>query len=356
MAPRAFQRLLDRVKPERDHIRDPGSRQRWWRFGRDKAELRRALAGMPRYIVTPEVSKHRCFAFVDSRVRPDHTLVAIALDDAYAIGVLSSRIQEAWALAAGGTLEDRPRYNRTLCFDPFPFPAPTDAQRARIRDLGESLDAHRKRQQALHSGLTITGMYNVLDKLRSGEALTAKEKVVHEQGLVSVLKQIHDDLDDAVFEAYGWPRDLSDEQILERLVALNHERADEESRGIVRWLRPEYQAPATAAGGAGTQDALVEDDGAPSKPKAAKAALGAAMAAQPWPKTLAERVAAVRGLLSRRSQAWSLDEVRKSFTRARAADIEEVLDALVALGLLVAYDAPQGRRWRQAAAAGSASP
>lgn len=87
-------------------------------------------------------------------------------------------------------------------------------------------------------------MYNVLEKLRSGEELTAKERVIHEQGLVSVLKQIHDELDAAVFAAYGWPVTLSDEEILERLVALNHERAEgEEKRGIVRWLRPEFQNP-----------------------------------------------------------------------------------------------------------------
>ena len=77
----------------------------------------------------------------------------------------------------------------------------TDAQRQTIRELGEALDAHRKKQQAAHPGLTITGMYNVLEKLRSGEELTAKEKKIHDDGLVSVLKKIHDDLDAAVFDA-----------------------------------------------------------------------------------------------------------------------------------------------------------
>jgi hypothetical protein len=84
-------------------------------------------------------------------------------------------------------------------------------------------------------------MYNVLQKLRAEEPLSAKDKAIHENGLVSVLKKIHDDLDAAVFDAYGWPRDLSDEQILERLVALNAKRAEEEKRGLIRWLRPEYQ-------------------------------------------------------------------------------------------------------------------
>lgn len=87
-------------------------------------------------------------------------------------------------------------------------------------------------------------MYNVLEKLRAGEELTEKEKAIHDKGLVSVLKQLHDDLDAAVFAAYGWPATLTDAEILERLVALNAERAAEEKRGIIHWLRPEYQIKA----------------------------------------------------------------------------------------------------------------
>ena len=97
---------------------------------------------------------------------------------------------------------------------------------------------------AAHEDLTLTGLYNVLEKLRAGEALSAKEHDIHERGLVSVMKHLHDQIDAAVFDAYGWPRDLADEEILARLVALNQERRAEEARGLVRWLRPEYQAPA----------------------------------------------------------------------------------------------------------------
>ena len=86
-------------------------------------------------------------------------------------------------------------------------------------------------------------MYNVLEKLRSGEPLIAKEQTVHEHRLVPVLKQIPGDLDAAVCNAYGWPHDLSDEEILQRLVDLNRERAEEESRGLIRWLRPDFQNP-----------------------------------------------------------------------------------------------------------------
>lgn len=145
------------------------------------------------------------------------------------------------------------------------------------------MDAHRKRQQEKHEKLTKTGMYNVLEKLRSGEELTAKEKTIHEQGLVSVLKQIHDDLDAPVAEAYGWPVDLSDEEILERLVALNHERAEEEKRGLIRWLRPEFQNPDGK-----TQQAMLPDvKEKKQKPKKAR------IKKQPWPKTLSDQAAAV---------------------------------------------------------------
>ena len=180
----------------------------------------------------------------------DGSVIAIASSDAYTLGVVSSRIHVYWSLVAGGRMGigDDPRYQNGPCFDPFPFPDCSEAQKARIRELGEQLDAHRKRQQALHPKLTLTDMYNVLEKLRSGAELTAKEKKTHEEGLVSVLKQIHDDLDAAVFDAYGWPATLTDEEILERLVALNAERAAEEARGLVRWLRPEFQNPSGVDG------------------------------------------------------------------------------------------------------------
>ena len=77
-------------------------------------------------------------------------LVNFALDDAFHLGVLSSRIHVSWALAAGGTLEDRPRYNKTRCFETFPFPETSEKLKERIRSLGESLNAHRKRQQEQH--------------------------------------------------------------------------------------------------------------------------------------------------------------------------------------------------------------
>ncbi|MEA2069033.1 MAG: type IIL restriction-modification enzyme MmeI, partial [Verrucomicrobiota bacterium] len=188
--PAVYQWVIERVKPERDQNKRKSYRENWWIFGEPRSALRPALAGLPRYIATVETSKHRFFQFLEDSILPDNMLVNIALDDAFYFGVLSSRFHVGWALASGGTLEDRPRYNKTRCFETFPFPEATEEQAARIRSLGEQLDAHRKRQQEQHPGLTMTGMYNVLAKLRSGEALIAKEKTIHEQGLVSVLMQL----------------------------------------------------------------------------------------------------------------------------------------------------------------------
>jgi hypothetical protein len=176
---------------------------------------------------------------------PDNMLVCIALDDAYHLGVLSSRIHVVWALRAGGWLGvgNDPRYSKSRCFDPFPFPEASDERKAQIRAAAEELDAHRKTRQAENPRLTITQMYNVMEKLKAGETLTEDEERINSEGLVLILKELHERLDALVFAAYGWPETLSEEEILQRLVDLNAERSAEEAKGQVRWLRPEYQIP-----------------------------------------------------------------------------------------------------------------
>ncbi|MBD1884272.1 class I SAM-dependent DNA methyltransferase [Microcoleus vaginatus] len=201
--PQAYQWIIERVKPERAQNNRAVYRENWWVYGEPRARFRPALRNLSRYIATVETAKHRIFVFLNRDVLPDNMLIAIALDDAYFLGVLSSRVHVTWSLAAGGTLEDRPRYNKTRCFDPFPFPTPTDTQKQTIRELGERLDSHRKRVQATRPEVTITAMYNLLEKLRQGEPLDDKDKAFNQKALVSTLKQIHDELDAAVFAAYG---------------------------------------------------------------------------------------------------------------------------------------------------------
>jgi len=93
------------------------------------------LGGLPRYIATVETSKHRFFQWLEESILPDNKLISIALDDAFNLGVLSSRIHVCWALASGGTLEDRPVYVKTTCFETFPFPEASEKSKERIRSL-----------------------------------------------------------------------------------------------------------------------------------------------------------------------------------------------------------------------------
>jgi hypothetical protein len=335
--PAVYQHVYERVKPERDQNPREVRRKNWWIFGEPNPKLRHMLFGLSRYISTVETSKYRFFVFLDQTILPDNMLVNVAMDDAYDLGVLSSRLHICWALATGGILGPTPRYNKTRCFETFPFPVATDAQKAKIRDLAEHLDAHRKRQQAEHPDLTMTGMYNVLEKLRAGDPLTDTERKIHEQGLVSVLKQLHDDLDAAVFSAYGWPVTLTDQQILEKLVALNAERAAEEAQGKIRWLRPEYQCRGEKAqqtqldvsiSGEGPRPALSKVEG-PRGPDAKKTAKPTR---QPWPKELPEQVRLLRERLATQSTPVTAQTLAKSFTRARVEKVEELLQALVTLG------------------------
>ena len=338
--PSLYQHLLIHVKPERDaiaHTKDGATYAKyWWLFGKTRAELRLALAPLQRYIATVETSKHRFFTFLDQDILPDNMLIAIASDDAFHLGVLSSNIHVIWALAAGGRLGigNDPRYNKSRCFEPFPFPVPKEGYYKQcVRDLGERLDAHRKRQQELHPGLTLTGMYNVLEKLRSGEPLTPKDKLIHDQGLVSVLREIHDELDTAVLGAYGWDNlwtlldpyppcwQAFEQEVLARLVALNHERAAEEKRGLIRWLRPEFQAPATAQQG---EIGLGDDDTTPA---------AAAAVILDWPAELPAQVAALRKLLPTVGQ--NPDSLAACFGRKskkRTDQITGILATLKALG------------------------
>ncbi len=305
------------------------------------------IQDIPRYLVTPETIKHRVFQFVDSSTLVDHGVIALGSSDAFHQGVLSSRLHIYWSLLTGGRLGvgNDPRYNKTRCFETFPFPVWTDHQKTRIRELAESLDAHRKRQQAAHPELTMTGMYNVLEQLRKGEPLTAKEKVIHEQGLVSVLKEIHDDLDRAVFSSYGWddlaaklvgrpgattplpdkPADQAEaeEELLTRLVALNAERAAEEANGHIRWLRPEYQAPQGTAMQTSFEETTDDDEAKPAAAPAAKEA---------WPKPLQEQVRIVRQQLTH--LPLSADSLADRFKRKPVQNVQSVLDALEELGMV----------------------
>lgn len=371
----AYQKLLVEVKPLRDQNARASIRDLWWKFAWDRPVIRSGLHGISRYIVTLETTKHRAFTFVPADSLWDGSLFGIAIEDARVLGVLSSAVHVVWVLAAGSELGPTPRYNNTLCFEPFPFPdyfnadyGPGHAGGERgstssgpgggelseqIRVLGEAIDAHRKCRQKLHPGLTLTDMYNVLEKLRSGEPLTLKERDIHERGLVSILRELHDDLDARVLSAYGWDdllpilmvahgnasdadmtrgeaKSIFDERVLDRLVALNTQRSAEEGRGLVQWLRPDFQgagavSPEEGSFGQGELHVTGLED-------AAKPAKSRSLA--PWPKEPVAQVRAVAGVLAASVSPVSVGDVAAQFT-ARGPwkrRLPQLLDMLVAVG------------------------
>ncbi|MDO8375435.1 MAG: class I SAM-dependent DNA methyltransferase [Polaromonas sp.] len=343
--PTVYQRLLDRVKPERDQNNRAGRRNNWWLFGETNPKLRKQLADLPRYIATVETAKHRTFQFVDASILPDNMLVVIASSDAFHLGVLSSQLHVVWALAVGGRLGvgNDPRYNKSRCFETFPFPDEdtglTPALRQHIAALAEQIDAHRKRQQAANPGLTLTGMYNVLEALREGREQTAKEKTIHTQGLVSVLRELHDELDAAVLQAYGLEPGLSNDALLTQLVALNARRAAEEKAGRIRWLRPGFQNPAASQAlsnqelpapvlkGLQAEMTLENDEKAVSSKTPAQTT-------RPWPAHLPEQVRALAEVLAGHPGALTVAEIETRF-KGRGPwkkSLPRILETLEALG------------------------
>ena len=318
--PSVYEHVLLNVKPERDQNNRASYRDAWWVFGEPRRDLRPALVGLSRYIATVETAKHRIFTFLPANVLPDNMIVVLASDEACVLGVLQSRQHIAFALEAGGTLEDRPRYNKTQCFDPFPFPATTPSQSAAIGAIAEELDAHRKARMAAHPFLTLTMLYNLLEKLRSGVPLTDAERDIHDAGQVSILRQFHDRLDEAVARAYGWPADLQADEIVARVVALNAERRAEEAEGLVRWLRPELQAPEQTSRAA-TQTTLEMDETAVAE-------------AIQWPRTdSARQYIVLRSALARAGAPATAQDLGRSVQGApRSGKINEMLRVLTALG------------------------
>ncbi len=260
-----------------------------------------------------------------------------------------------WALSSGTLLENRPVYNKGFCFETFPFPDAKAERKARIRDLAEQLDAHRKRQQTQHADLTLTGMYNVLEKLRTGRPLDAKEKIIHEHGLVAVLKTLHDEIDRAVLNAYGWsdlapllevvngnavsgaggtPATRDDckralyDALLERLVALNAERAGEEQRGLIRWLRPEFQIPASGQPQTRAAEQLEIETGEEASVTAKPGVR------RPWPATLPAQVKAVAEVLTASRAPLAHDAIAACFTGRGQwkKRLPQIIDTLVAVG------------------------
>ena len=199
----------------------------------------RTLEGLPRYIATPCVAKHRVFAWRDVRICPDHKLIVVARDDDTTFGILHSRFHEIWSLRLGSTHVDRPVYTPTTTFETFPFPdgltpdvpAADYVNNPRAAAIA---DAARRLVELRDRWLNPPEWVEWVDEPVPGYP---KRPVPREQDATKALKNrtltnlyndrpqwladAHAALDAAVAEAYRWPVDIADDDALGELLALN---------------------------------------------------------------------------------------------------------------------------------------
>jgi len=246
-------------------------RDYWWRFGRPRVELRHALTPVPRFIATVAHSKHRFFVWLPVTTSPDQALITLARADDVTFGILHSRFHELWSLRLGTSLEDRPRYTPTTCFETFPFPAgltPADTahQRTEALDSGALIPADLPpavRPQAEAIARAAQRLVTLRDAWLNPPEWTQRvpevvplgmerspypDRIVARPGFEADvarrtltnlynlrpawLAQAHAALDAAVAAAYGWAdwtTAMGDGEILRRLLATNGQRAADEA-------------------------------------------------------------------------------------------------------------------------------
>jgi len=180
--------------------------------------MRQALKGLPRYIATPRVAKHRVFTWLGSDILANDAIIVFARDDDYFLGVLQSRLHEIWSLRMCTWLGagNDPRYTPTTCFETFPFPWASNRE-PRENPCAQAIAAAARTVTELRDRwLNPPGTTEAESKTRTLTKLYNARP--------TWLAAAHDKLDRAVLDAYGWSHDLSDDDLLARLLALNLER------------------------------------------------------------------------------------------------------------------------------------
>ncbi len=236
-----FAHILKHVKPVRLGRRRERHRRYWWRHGETRPGMWRALDGLSRFIATPTVSKHRLFVWLEAGVCPDHQLIAIARDDDVTFGILHSRFHEAWSLRLGTWLGkgNDPRYTPTTTFETFPFPGglspdiPAADYAADPRAVAIA-EAARRLVELRDRWLNPPEWVTWVDEPARGypKRPVARDEVAAKHLKTRTLTNLynarpqwladaHAELDAAVAEAYGWDTDLSEEEALGKLLALN---------------------------------------------------------------------------------------------------------------------------------------
>jgi len=240
-----FAHIVEHVKPTRIKNNRKARAEKWWRHGEARPGMRRALVGLPRYIVTVETAKHRIFTWLPITVAPEHRLIIFPHHDDMTLGILSSRFHISWTLAQGGTLEDRPVYNSTRCFETFPFPtgltpnlAPSDYTNTAVAEIATAAQKLNELRENWLNPPEWADWVRTPEEEKAGYPAHPVAKPGHEADLKkrtltnlynarpAWLDNAHIALDAAVAKAYGWSDytpEMPDEEILRRLLVLNLE-------------------------------------------------------------------------------------------------------------------------------------
>ena len=234
-----FRWVKERVHPMRQQNRREAYREYWWRHVEPRQGMWRALDGPTRYIATARVAKHRLFGWYDARICPDSQLIVIARDDDTTFGILHSRFHELWSLRLGTSLEDRPRYTPSTTFETFPFPAGLTPAVSAANYEGDPravaiAEASRRLVDLRDRWLNPPEWVEWVDEPAPGyprRPVPRDEeaaKALRKRTLTNLynarpqwLVDAHAALDVAVAAAYGWPADITDDDALRELLALN---------------------------------------------------------------------------------------------------------------------------------------
>ena len=230
-----FGHVVTHVKPLRLGRRRERHRRFWWRHGETRPGMWRALRGLSRFIATPTVSKHRLFAWLDTRICPDHQLIGIARDDDTTFGILHSRFHGAWSLRLGTSLEDRPPYTPTTTFETFPFPEGMSPNVPAAEYLDEPrataiAETARRLVELRNRWLNPPEWVEWVDEPVRGfpkRGVARSEAAKNElrkrtlTNLYNTLDDAHIALDAAVAAAYGWSPDITEDEALRELLTMN---------------------------------------------------------------------------------------------------------------------------------------
>ncbi|HQN09611.1 MAG TPA: N-6 DNA methylase, partial [Thermoanaerobaculia bacterium] len=240
-----------KVRPGRERVNRVAHRTRWWQFGDRRLELYATLVGMPRVLVAPQVQSHFSFTFLPANWVYSHGVTLFAFSDYASFSLLQARPHEVWARLLGSSMKDDLRYTASDCFETFPLPESWTCS--------EALETTGRYYYDFRAALMV----------RNREGLTKTYNRFHDpdESLPDILRlrALHDAMDRAVLDAYGWTdlqpaceflldyEDESDdgddsgrarrrkkpwryrwpddirEEVLARLLALNRERSEASS-------------------------------------------------------------------------------------------------------------------------------